>query len=383
MQALLTKHAFERSNSEDPDMLEGHNQTLALPSHRIQEILTEQTLITALMLAVKHCQAIPRYSRWIAAEEALMRNMGQNLVAGLNLPKRLLITHLDLQWSSAADPASTADTPLMSVSKSLLCAMTLNGAVSSKDDKAWVSSTVTDGKPEPTQGWASKLGSSQFLDPQTDHGLPARLRARLPSNNSKNGNSFQETATYNSDEACNRGLSPEANVEAPGPVIASESTANQMLHKTSKFSMRGCTRQCPNSDVEAIHQDEESDADVRDHSLPGTKQDVFCRSKDGVHVALGHVHECTVPSLDHCSIDGNGTLAEFNLEGSGSSTCDNFVDESAMGNGSTVLWKRLLRSSHAKDICDWKSMKNVEQVARNAMLSFGFPTIQVQWLCMA
>jgi hypothetical protein len=275
MQALLTKHAFERSSSEDTNMLEGHNQTLALPSHRIQEILTAQALITALMLAVKHCQAIPRYSRWIAAEEALMRNMGQNMVAGLNLPKSLLIAHLDLQWSSAADPASTADTPLMSVSKSLLRAMTLNVAVSSKDDKAWVSSTVTDGKPEPTQGWASKLGSSQSWDPQTDHGLPARLPARLPANISKNGNSFQETVPYNSDEACNRGFSPEANVEAPGPVIASESTASQMLHKTSQFSMRGCTRQCPNSDVEAIHQGEESDADVRDHSLPGTKQDVF------------------------------------------------------------------------------------------------------------
>jgi hypothetical protein len=375
MQAMLTKHAFGRSSSEDTKMLQGHNQTLALPSHRIQELLTAQALITALMLADKRCQAIPLRVRWIAAEEALMCNMGHNTEAGLNLTKRLLMTHLDLQWRPPADPVSTADTPLLSVSKSLPRAMTLNSAVSSQDNKRRASSTVKVGIPEPAQGWASKLGSKESRDPQTDHALPA--------NYSQNGNNFQETSPYSLDQAVNRGfswLAPEARIESPGSAIACTISAIPKLPKAKTFDKSGFLRQSPTADAKVIHQGATSDAHVRDPSFGGTRKDAFCGNKDGVHVAIGHFNESAVPYLEHCSSDGNSTLGEV-LD---CSTCDESVDESAMENGSRVLWTwRHLRLSQASDIRNLKSMnKDIEQVARNAMLSFGLPAVQVQWLFM-
>jgi hypothetical protein len=374
LQAMLTKHAFGGSSSEDTKMLQGHNQTLALPAHHIQELLTAQALITALMLADKHCQAIPRFSRWIAAEKALMRSMGHNMDAGLNLPNRLLLTHLDLQWRFPADPVSTADTPLWSVSKSLPRAMTLNSAVSLQDNKAWARCAVKDGIPEPAKGWASKLGSSQSWDPQTDHALPA--------NNSKNGN-LQEASPCSSDQAYNRGtsrLAPIANIESPGSVIACTISAIPKLRKAKKFDMFGFLRQSPNADAAAVHQGAKSDAHVRDPSFADTRKDAFCGDKDGVHVVIGNFHESAAPYLDHCSSDGNGTHAEV-LD---CSTCDESVDESAMENGPTVPWtRRRLRLSQATDIRNMKSMNNnIEQVARNAMLSFGLPAVQVHSLCM-
>jgi hypothetical protein len=376
MQAMLAKHAFGRSSSEDTKMLQGHNQTLALPSHRIQELLTAQALITALMLADKHCQDIPRFSRWIAAEEALMRNMGHNTEAGLNLPKRLLRTHLDLQWWPPADPVSTADTPLLPVLKSLPRAMTLNSAVSSQDNKPWASSTVKDGIPEPAQGWASKLESNQSWDPQTDHAPPA--------NYSNNGNNFQETSPYSLDQAYNRGFSwraPEAHIESSGSVIACTISAIPKMRTAKTLDISGFLRQSPTADAEVIHQGATSEAHVRDPSFGGTRKDAFCGNKDGVHVASGHFTESAVPYLDHCSSDGNSTLGEV----PDCSTCDESVDESAMENGSTVLWtRRRLRFSQATDIRNLKSMNDdIEQVARNAMLSFGIPAVQVQLLCMA
>jgi hypothetical protein len=291
MQAILTEHAFNefgRSSSEDTNMLQGHNTTLALPSHRNQELLTAQALITALMLADKHCQAILHFARLTAAEK------------------------------------------------------------------------------EPMPFWC----------PQTDHALST--------SRSEYGINFQETEPRNSDLACNKRfswLAPEEKVEAPGPDIASKVPANQKLHKVNQFDRNGFLRQSLNSDVEAIHQGAKSDAHVRDHSLAATRQDSVCGHQHVVHKTLDHLIERTVRYLDHCSSDGNNDLDEVLV----CSTWDKSFDESAMGNGSTELWaRRRRRLNHATNIRNMKSMNgDFEQVARNAMLSFGLPAVQVQWLCIA
>jgi hypothetical protein len=241
VQAMLTEHSFGKNSLEDTTMLQGHNQTLALPSDSVQELLTAEALITALMLAAKQCQAILHFSRLITAENAPMPSWG----------------------------------------------------------------------------------------PQTDHALPT--------SRSEYGINFQETVPCNSDSACNRTFSSigsEEKVEAPGSVIACTISAIPKLRKAKKLDESSFLRQSPNADAEAIHQGAKCDGHVRDPSFAGTRQDLFCRNKDVVHLALWPFHESTVPYLDHCSSDGNGTLPEV-LD---CSTCD--VDESAMENGSSVLWTR-------------------------------------------
>jgi hypothetical protein len=217
---------------------------------------------------------------------------------------------------------------------------------------------------------AAEKATMPFWSPQTDHALPT--------SRSEYGNNFQETEPRNTDPACHRTfswLACEEKVEPHGPVIASKMPANQKLHKVNQIDINGFLRQSLNSDVEAIHVGAKSDAHVRDHSLAGTKQDLACGHQDVVHKAHGHFIDRIVRYLDHWPSDGNGALDEVLV----CSTCDKSFDESAMGNGSTVLWtRRRRRLNHSPSIRNMKSMHgDFEQVARNAMLSFGLPAVQV------
>jgi hypothetical protein len=139
---------------------------------------------------------------------------------------------------------------------------------------------------------------------------------------------------------------------------------------------------------EASHHDLKPDSRAGDPSFWSTYCDAFDGNKDGVEVALPNLHEHTLssttgPSLTCLCSDES----DVGMDVPDCTTCEKPAETNDMEHPPTFQ-SRLRRQRQSFSLeChtwNWKGRNDIlmDQVAREAMLSFGMLAIQVQWLCM-
>jgi hypothetical protein len=386
MQAILTKHAFESSTTDGITSLLGHNKIPALPSHSVQVLLTAQTLVSALKNSDKYRQAISRFARWAAAEQALTKQLqeGPNAEVCLINADCSLATHQEYHWNAHSKPINALNMAWKSFSNSLLRAMRTEGAPYSQGDGEVAYSIFQGGLHGPAQGCVTKARSSQIWGEQRYHAPPAgRSHCRYD---------CQEMGTFGEDLAVKRDAhqpvpATEPKLHAPGSCSArSNNSSKRMAYNTAIKRKSVLWTQKFNSGGEASLHDLKPDSRAGDPSFWSTYCDSFDGNKDGIEVALPNLHEhtsTTGPSLTCLCPDES----DVGMDIPDCTTCKEPAETNDMEHLPT--FQSRLRRQHQRFSLEshtWnrKGRNDIlmEQVAREAMLSFGMLAIQVQWLCM-